>query len=133
MGLKKLFGEEWIVKKERSASFVSYLLNWKELDIFDYLAAYSKWFNSAVSDTFILYHERLKVFILSKESNLEIQNLSSHLILLLNNDFQNKEFNVCRLNDCISHRKRKCFLYRNVRLMIQKHLKLHVEKLKSQH
>ena len=133
MGLKKLFVEEWIVKKERSASFVSYLLNWKELDIFDYLAAYSKWFNSAVSDTFILYHEQLKMFILSKESNLAIQNLSSHLILMLNNDFQNKEFNDCRLNDCISLRKRKQFLYRNARLRFQKQLKFHGENLQSQH
>jgi hypothetical protein len=109
VGLKKLFGGEWIVKKERRASLLSYLLNWKEQDIFDYLAAYSKWFNSAVSDTFILYNEQLKMFILSKESNLAIQNLSSHLILMLNNDFQNKEFNDCRLNDCISLRKRKQF------------------------
>jgi len=58
-----------LLKKEVSAAFVAPLLGWTEDQILFYIARYSKWFNSFVGGKYILYHERLRSFILQKVSN----------------------------------------------------------------
>jgi hypothetical protein len=115
------FFSAWVLlKKEVSASFVSDLLNWKEQDVIDYVSVYSKWFNSPASGTFVLYHERLRVFILSKVSKLEIQNLSSYLIRLLKNDSQNKEFNDYYIRFYLDHLVELSYEFQSFQLELDK-------------
>ncbi|NBV30822.1 MAG: hypothetical protein EBR98_04615, partial [Chitinophagaceae bacterium] len=58
-----------LLKKEVSISFVLPLLeSWTEEQVSEYIAQYSKWFNSPVSGKYVLYHERLRSFILQKIS-----------------------------------------------------------------
>ena len=92
-----------LLKKEVSACFVADLLNWKEQEVIDQVSVYSKWFNSPASGTYILYHERLKVFILSKVSTIEIQKLSSLIIRFLKKDSQNKEINEYFIRFYVDH------------------------------
>ena len=66
----EFFGVWAILKKEVSVSFVLPLLEgWAEQDLLDYLAKYSKWFNSPVPGKLILYHERFRAFLLQKISH----------------------------------------------------------------
>ena len=52
-----------------SAEFVTPLLaGWSEGQVIDYITQYSKWFNSPVSGKYVLYHERLRTFVLQKIS-----------------------------------------------------------------
>ena len=58
-----------LLKKEVSAEFVTPLLAvWSEGQVIDYITQYSKWFNSPVSGKYVLYHERLRTFVLQKIS-----------------------------------------------------------------
>jgi tetratricopeptide (TPR) repeat protein len=58
------------LKKEVSVEFVVPLLEgWTEEQVIDYIAQYSKWFNSPVSGKYVLYHERLRTFIVQKASH----------------------------------------------------------------
>ncbi len=56
------------------------VLGEKEEDILNFIVTYSKWFNSPNSGKYQLFHEKLKVFLLQKLSNYEIQNLHKKLI-----------------------------------------------------
>jgi hypothetical protein len=59
-----------LLKKEVSAEFVlSMLEGWTEGQIIEYIAQYSKWFNSPTGGTYMLYHERLRAFVLQKISH----------------------------------------------------------------
>jgi len=59
-----------LLKKEVSAEFVTPLLaGWTEEQVIDYIAQYSKWFNSPLSGKYVLYHERLRTFVLQKVSH----------------------------------------------------------------
>jgi hypothetical protein len=59
-----------LLKKEVSAGFVLPLLNgWTEEEVIDYIAQYSKWFNSPTGGSYVLYHERLRAFVLQKISD----------------------------------------------------------------
>jgi hypothetical protein len=55
-----------LLKKEVSVSLVAEVLQWDEQDVINYLSVYTKWFNSPVSGKYLLYHERLRVFLLEK-------------------------------------------------------------------
>ncbi len=58
-----------LLKKEVSLAFLIPLLEgWSEETIIYYINKYSKWFNSPISGKYVLYHERLRVFILQKIS-----------------------------------------------------------------
>ncbi len=60
-----------LLKKEVSADFVVPLLEgWTEETVLDYIAQYSKWFNSPVSEKFVIYHNRLRGFILGRITNI---------------------------------------------------------------
>ena len=69
-----------LLKKEVSASLISELLNRHEQDVIDCLSVYTKWFNSPTSGTYILYHERLRVFLLEKIS-FEKLNITNQKII----------------------------------------------------
>jgi hypothetical protein len=70
-----------LLKKEVSAAFVVPLLEgWTEEKVLDYISQYSKWFNSPVSGKYVLYHERLKAFILEKITDSKIHILHEQLI-----------------------------------------------------
>jgi hypothetical protein len=59
-----------LLKKEVSLEFILPLLEgWAEDQIKDYIEKYSKWFNSPVPSKFLLYHERLRIFLLQKISD----------------------------------------------------------------
>ena len=65
-----------------------------EEDVKDLIDNYSNWFNSLETGRYQLYHERIKMYLLSKLSNKEIQYLSSKIIYLLKSDrYQTVEFN----------------------------------------
>ena len=70
-----------LLKKEVSAAFVVPLLEgWTEEKVLDYISRYSKWFNSPVSGKYVLYHERLKAYILEKLTDSKIHILHEQLI-----------------------------------------------------
>ena len=59
-----------LFKKEVSAGFVLPLLEgWAEAEVLEYIAQYSNWFNSPTGGTYVLYHERLRAFVLQKISH----------------------------------------------------------------
>jgi hypothetical protein len=58
-----------ILKKEVSILFISQVLNENEEYIQEFVLKYSKWFNSPEPGKFILYHERLKMYIIQKTNN----------------------------------------------------------------
>jgi hypothetical protein len=72
-----------LVKKEVSTQFVAEILNQPEEEIQEFIAAYSAWFNSPESGKYQLYHERLKVYLLQKLSEGEVNVLHEKLILRL--------------------------------------------------
>lgn len=70
-----------LLKKEVSAEFVlSMLEGWTEGQIIEYIAQYSKWFNSPVSGKYVLYHERLRTFILQKVSAHQFEKCNEQII-----------------------------------------------------
>ncbi len=63
------FFSAWaLLKKDVSIDFVASLLGWPEEQVLDYIARYSKWFNAPTSGKYVLYHERLRSFMLQKIS-----------------------------------------------------------------
>lgn len=72
-----------LLKKEVSIHFVSDVLNESEADILEFINKYAFWFNSPEPGKFQLYHERLKVYLLQKLSEKEIQTLHEKLIARL--------------------------------------------------
>ena len=70
-----------LLKKEVSTEFVTRLLeNWTDEQVIDYIAQYSKLFNSPVSGKYVLYHERLRSFILQKVSADHFKKCNEHII-----------------------------------------------------
>ena len=101
--LLKRFATWALLKKEVSTAFIANILGEKEVDLQEFILKYSAWFNSPVNGKYQLYHERLKVYLLSKISNLEIQNLNNQIIQLLRSDCQNNEFNEYYTHFYIDH------------------------------
>ena len=69
-----------LLKKEVSANFVAEVLGEKEEDVINFIATFTKWFNSPESGKYQLYHERLRVFLLQKLSECEICTLHKKII-----------------------------------------------------
>jgi len=69
-----------LLKKEVSAAFVAEILGETEDDIQEFISSFSAWFNSPESGKYQLYHERLKVYLLQKLSEGELQMLHEKLI-----------------------------------------------------
>ncbi len=93
-----------LLKKEVSANFVAEVIEESEEDIQNFIATYSKWFNSPESGKYTLYHERLRVFILQKFSELSIIDLNNRLIFVLEKSLQSDfELFIYKLQYLISH------------------------------
>ena len=76
-----------LLKKEVSLEFILPLLEgWTEVQLLDYMAKYSKWFNSPVPGKFELYHERLRVFLLQKISNNQIKEFNKSICIHKNDE-----------------------------------------------
>lgn len=80
-----------LLKKEVSAAFVEEILDMSEVEINLFISKYSSWFNSPVSGKYQLYHERLKVFLLQKNSEKEIQALHDKLITRIEGAIEEKK------------------------------------------
>tara|TARA_B100001287_G_scaffold238349_1_gene211746 strand:+ start:7108 stop:9714 length:2607 start_codon:yes stop_codon:yes gene_type:complete len=63
-----------------SANMAAAVLELEEEQMKDLVDTYSSWFNSPESGKYQLYHERIKVYLLSKVSRLEIQLLSKKIL-----------------------------------------------------
>ena len=72
-----------LLKKEVSVSFVAEVLEESEEDILVFISNFSSWFNSPESGKYQMYHERLKVYILQKLSEKEINTIHEKLIIRL--------------------------------------------------
>jgi hypothetical protein len=75
-----------LLKKEVSVTFLMALLEgWSEETIIYYINKYSKWFNSPQSGKYVLYHERLRAFVLQKISKTHF-NACNETIIKVSND-----------------------------------------------
>ena len=75
-----------LLRKEVSVTFLIPLLEgWSEETIIYYINKYSKWFNSPQSGKYVLYHERLRAFILQKISKNHF-NACNETIIKVSND-----------------------------------------------
>ncbi len=78
-----------LLKKEVSLEFILPLLEgWVEGQLLDYIAQYSKWFNSPVSGKYQLYHERLRVFVIQKISHKQFAACNDIIIKQCQNALQ---------------------------------------------
>ena len=94
-----------LLKKEVSAQFVAEVLNQPMVEIQEFIATYSAWFNSPESGKYQLYHERLKVYLLQKLSEHELDLIHTRLIekLELSIDGSTEEFEVYALAFLAQH------------------------------
>jgi hypothetical protein len=70
-----------LLKKEVSAEFVAPLLEgWSKGQVIDYIAQYSRWFNSPSGGTYVLYHERLRAFVLQKIADAQFKACNEAII-----------------------------------------------------
>jgi len=76
-----------LLKKEVSAAFVAEVLGDTEDEIQDFISTNSAWFNSPESGKYQLYHERLKVYLLQKMSEGEVDVLNKRIIQFLSLQF----------------------------------------------
>jgi hypothetical protein len=80
-----------LLKKEVSASFVVPLLEGlTEEQVLDYISKYSKWFNSPVNGKYVLYHERLRSFLLQKIAQRHFTSCNEAIIQNGKNALQTK-------------------------------------------
>ena len=80
-----------LLKKEVSISFVAEVLEDSADNITDFISTYSSWFNSPESEKYQIYHERLKVYVLQKLSEREIDKTHEKLILRLEKAIEEKK------------------------------------------
>ena len=95
-----------LLKKEVSAAFVAPLLSWTEEQVLNYIARYSNWFNAPVVGKYILYHERLRIFILQYIPPWEFEKNNKGIIRLCKNALESKvgdEFECYALEHYSSH------------------------------
>jgi len=85
------FFSAWaLLKKEVTPDFVSSVLSWTEEQVIEYILQFSKWFNSPVSGKYILYHERLRSYILMRNSGNAINITRSNLINTIAQSLKNE-------------------------------------------
>jgi hypothetical protein len=87
----RLFTLFALLKKEVSISFVAEVLEDRDDNITDFISTYSSWFNSPESGKYQIYHERLKVYVLQKLSEREIDKTHEKLILRLEKAIEEKK------------------------------------------
>ena len=89
--LMKRFAFWAFLKKEVSANFVAEVLGEEESEIINFIATFSKWFNSPESGKYQLYHERLRVFLIQKLSGHEVKAIQEQLIARLEKAIEEKK------------------------------------------
>jgi hypothetical protein len=92
-----------LLKKEVSAAFVAEILGETEDEIQDFISTYSSWFNSPESGKYQLYHERIKIYLLSKASSYEILALSNKVLEFLKTDLSISEHIDYKLRFYLDH------------------------------
>ena len=84
--LIKIF-ELWaLLKKEVSFSFVANILEIEEKEIKEVVLTYSKWFNCPEPGKYIIFHERLRMYIIERVNNNIIIELLNSICNQLNNE-----------------------------------------------
>lgn len=92
-----------LLKKEVSIAFVVPLMEgWAEEQVLDYISKYSKWFNSPVSGKYVLYHERLKLYLLQKLSEDAITTTLKKIIGAIETITSN-EFRTHYIQECSTY------------------------------
>ena len=89
--LLKRFAIWALLMKEVSAAFVAEVLGETEEDIQEFISTYSAWFTSPESGKYQLYHERFRVYVLQKLSEVEIHALHEKLIVRLEQAIQEQK------------------------------------------
>ena len=100
-----------LLKKEVSSQFVAEILEVPTQEMIDFIATYSSWFTSPESGKYQLYHERLKVYLLQKLSEIEIKKLHNKLISRLEiaiSAQKKDEFEIYGLEFLGAHYKLEC-------------------------
>jgi tetratricopeptide (TPR) repeat protein len=96
-----------LFKKEVSAAFLLPLLSgWTEEQVFECIAEYSRWFNSPVSGKYQIYHERLRTFILQRDSAEELGRCNESIIRICHAALatkSNDEWDVYALEHLSTH------------------------------
>jgi hypothetical protein len=86
------FGMWAMLKKEASAELVADLLDsFNEAQVLDYISRYSKWFNAPSSGRYVLYHDRLRTFVLQKLSEGDVLRINQRIINLSYKALENKQ------------------------------------------
>ena len=86
-----------------SANFAAAVLELEEEQMKDLVDTYSSWFNSPESGKYQLYHERIKIYLLSKVSRSEIQLLSKKILHFLEIHFSDSIHYDYKLRFYIDH------------------------------
>jgi len=81
-----------LLKTEVSLRFVVSLLEgWTEDEVTNYFARNSKWFNSPVSGKYILYHQRLRTYIIQRIGEEELKFLHKKFLAQLELSIHNRD------------------------------------------
>jgi tetratricopeptide (TPR) repeat protein len=69
-----------LLKKEVSVSFIVPLLYWESQVAMDFLSLHTKWFNSPSSGKYLLYHDRLRVYLLERIQSHKLDKTNRKII-----------------------------------------------------
>lgn len=99
-----------LLKSPVSIDFVVSILDFTEKNIQSIINSFSNWFNSSESGKYQLYHERLKVYLLSKVNENDINNLELKILnfgkqIISNNEVSKfrKEHSIYFLKNYYTH------------------------------
>ena len=104
-----LLGVWALLKRPVSLSFVTHVLGIEEVLILEFIDEFSSWFNSPESGRYQLYHERLRIFVLSKLSDIEIGGIIDRLLSALKGSEKSGELKEYYLYHYIDHLITACY------------------------
>ena len=104
-----LLGVWALLKRPVSLGFVTHVLGTEEVLILEFIDEFSSWFNSPESGRYQLYHERLRIFVLSKLSDIEIAGITDRLLSALNSGENSGEHKEYYLHHYIDHLITACY------------------------
>lgn len=104
-----LLGVWALLKRPVSLGFVTHVLGTEEVLILEFIDEFSSWFNSPESGRYQLYHERLRIFVLSKLSDIEIAGITDRLLSALNGGEKSGELKEYYLHHYIDHLITTCY------------------------
>lgn len=104
-----LLGVWALLKRPVSLGFVTHVLETEEVLILEFIDEFSSWFNSPESGRYQLYHERLRIFVLSKLSDIEIAGITYRLLSALNGGEKSGELKEYYLHHYIDHLITACY------------------------